>query len=437
MAPIRNTGLKRATLFSVAGAGTYGVSLILMDVAIAYRYGTGTQAAVYQAAYIIPTLLVGIFSGGAVIGAFVPIFVRLVGQSSQAKADFFLRNTAGILLAILIPLTALLMGAAPVLAETIASGFTLSERQELTNALRLMLPMLVPHAVGYVYYSALVSIGRTGAANVGPMLIPAAGMATSPWWNNHNGAAMIAVGYVQGAILFAIMTGWRLWLDGFRVIPSTPVWSPESRVFLRDYLTTGIALAALAALLLLSQVVAASLSARELAAFSFGTKLIMLALAFFTTIVNSVVLPYFSSLVASVERHETWRRMRRFALHTFILTGLGTLIWVLSSDWIVRIVYARGEFNVADTALVADVQRTFALQIPFYVVGVFCWRMLNALGEWRPLLYATIPALLVNVLLVAWLAPKFYSPGIAAGFSVAIAVWAFVLLVSLRARLIK
>ena len=142
MAPIRNTGLKRATLFSVAGAGTYGVSLILMDVAIAYRYGTGTQAAVYQAAYIIPTLLVGIFSGGAVIGAFVPIFHRLVGQSSQAKADFFLRNTAGILLAILIPLTALLMGAAPVLAETIASGFTLSERQELTNQQKAVLDSL-------------------------------------------------------------------------------------------------------------------------------------------------------------------------------------------------------------------------------------------------------------------------------------------------------
>lgn len=134
----RTSGLGRATLFSVGGAGIYGISLILMDVAIAHRYGTGTQAAVYQAAYMIPTLLIGMFSGGAVLGAFVPIFIRLGGQSRQAAADLFLRSTAGLLLTILTPLAALLIWAAPLLAETIASGFSLAERKELINTLRLV-----------------------------------------------------------------------------------------------------------------------------------------------------------------------------------------------------------------------------------------------------------------------------------------------------------
>lgn len=435
MAPIRTSGLKRATLFSIAGAGIYGISLILMDVAIAHRYGTGTQAAVYQAAYMIPTLLVGMFSGGAVLGAFVPIFIRLGGRGRQAEANVFLRATAGTLLIILIPLTALLIWAAPLLAETIASGFDFTERQELINTLRFMLPMLVPHAVAYVYYSALVSIGRVGVANVGPLLIPATGMATFPWWGDHNGAALIAVGYVLGSALLAVVTGWRLRLDGFCVVPTSPARSPESGVFLRDYLTTGMALAALAVLLLVSQIVAASLSARDLAAFSFGTKLILLALAFFTTIVNSVALPHFSSLVVNVGRLETWLRMRHFTLRAFMLTSLGSLLWVFLSGWIVSIVYARGEFNDVDAALVANVQRAFVLQIPFYVVGIFCWRMLNALGEWKPLLWATLPALMLNIAVVSKFASEYRAIGIAGSYTLSIAVWALILFIALRKQL--
>lgn len=435
MAQIHTTGLKRATLFSVAGAGIYGISLILMDVAIAHRYGTGTQAAVYQAAYMIPTLLIGIFSGGAILGAFVPVFIRLGGQRSQPEANIFLSSTAGILLAILIPLTALLVWTAPLLANMMASGFDAVERQALTNTLRLMLPMLVPHALAYVNYSALVSTGRVGVANLGPLLIPAAGIATSPWWGDYNGAELIAVGYVLGSILLATMTGWRLRLDGFRVTPLSPARSPEWKTFVRDYLATGMSLATLATLLLVSQVVAASLSARDLAAFSFGTKLILLALAFFTTVVNSVALPYFSSMVVSMGHQEIWLRMRRFMLGAFMLTGFGALLWVLLSEWIVGIIYARGAFNDADTVLVVNVQIAFVLQTPFYVAGVFCWRMLNALGEWKPLLVAMIPALFLNIFLASWLAPEFSSVGIAAGYTVAIAIWALILVVNLRARL--
>ncbi len=437
MSLIRTSALKRTTLFSVVGSGIYGLSLILIDIAIAHRYGTGTQAAVYQAAYMIPTLLIGVFSGGAILGAFVPIFVRLGGKSREFKAEVFLRTTAGTLLAILIPLTALLIWGAPLLAETIASGFTASEREELNSTLSLMLTMLVPHAVAYVYYSALVSIGRAGVANFAPFLIPVAGMATIPWWNDHNGATLIATGYVLGSILLAVTTGWRLSLDGFRVFPTSPYRLQESGVFLRDYFTTGIALAALALLLLLSQIVAASLSARDLAAFSFGTKLTLLALAFFTTLVNSVALPQFSSLVTSISRLETWLLMRRFILRVFVLASLGSVLWFLLSGWIVGIVYSRGQFSETDASLVAGVQRAFVLQLPFYLIGIFCWRMLNVLGEWKPLLWAISPALTLHMVLLYKLPVQYNSIGIAGSYTLSIMVWALALFIALRRTLTR
>jgi putative peptidoglycan lipid II flippase len=437
MVKSRTSGLRRATLFSVAGAGIYGISLILLDVVIAHHYGTGSQAAVYQAAYMIPTLLIGVFSGGAILGAFVPVYIRLGGQYHQTDAGIFLGSTVGTLLTVLTPLTALLIWAAPLLVEVTASGFSLAERQEITHTLRLMLLMLVPHAIAYVYYGALVSIGRVSVANLGPLLIPATAIATTPWWGEHNGAALIGIGYFLGTTMFVIMAGRYLRFDGSYLAPILPTRSPVWNVFLRDYLTTGLAYAALAALLLISQASSASLSPRDLTAFSFGTKLTLLALAFFTTIVNSVALPYFSSLVTSAGRLESWLRMRHLLLLTFLLGSFGVFLWVLLSEWIVSIIYARGAFNDADTVQVADVQSVFVLQIPFYIVGVFCWRMLNALGEWKPLLVATIPALLLNMLLTAWQATNFGLLGITAVYTLAIVVWSLILLVYLRARLIN
>lgn len=415
----------------------YGISLILMDVAIAHRYGVGTQAAVYQAAYMVPTLLIGVFSGGAVLGAFVPVFIRLGGLNRHTQASFFLRSTAGTLLTLLIPLTALLIWAAPLLAGMIASGFNSAERQEVTSALRLMLLMLVPHSIAYVYYSALVSIGRVGLANIGPLLIPVAGIVSSPWWGESDGAVVIAISYFVGATLLALVTSLRLRLDGFRVTPIRPTRSPEWGVFLRDYLATGVAHATLAFLFLISQSAAASLSSLNLAAFSFGTKLVLLGLAFFTTIVNSVALPHFSSMLAHIGRHETWLHMRAFTLRAFVLTSFGSLLCMLLSDYVIGFVYAHGAFDHEDIELVGNVQRAFVLQVPFYVVGVFCWRMLNALGEWKPLLVATISALLLNILLVSSLASNFFAVGIALGYAVAIALWSLILLRYLRARLIS
>jgi peptidoglycan biosynthesis protein MviN/MurJ (putative lipid II flippase) len=108
---------------------------------------------------------------------------------------------------------------------------------------------------------------------------------------------------------------------------------------------------------------------------------------------------------------------------------------VALSGWIISIVYARGEFNDADAALVANVQRAFVLQVPFYVVGIFCWRMLNALGEWKPLLLATLPALVLDIAVVSKLASEYHSIGVAGSYTLSIVVWALILFLALRNKL--
>lgn len=256
-----------------------------------------------------------------------------------------------------------------------------------------------------------------------------------PFWGADNGAELIATGYVAGALLFAGITGLYLRSQGFVLLPTVRQVSPAWREFARPYLATSLAYAALASLLLLNQAVAGGHSQEVLAFFAYGVKLVSLALAFFTTIVNSVLLPHFSRATLQLPRHEIWPFALRFGGKAFAWACAASLLWIVLDEWIVRLVYARGNFTEGDVAGVTGVQRVFAAQIPFYVAGVCCWRMFNALGEWKPLLLASVTVVAVDALVVGSWAVRFGAQGIAAAHTMATMGWALMLIVALRARL--
>jgi putative peptidoglycan lipid II flippase len=413
----------------------YGLALILMDVAIAHRYGMGTQAAVYQAAYLIPTVIVSILSGGAILGTFIPIFIRLGGQQHKPEAQTFLLTSEGIVVSILTLLVLVMMAMAPYITTLVASGFEPALRDEVTVVMRLMLPMLILHGLACVFGAALTSLGSIGLSNMAPILIPIAALSTYSWWGEQDGAREIAIWYLFGAALFALVTGIRLRRYGYSLFPGRISHTPASQEFLHTYGITALAQAAMSALLLINQSIAGGLSARDLAAFSYGMKLVSLGLAFFTTIFTSVGLPHFSAMANRLDQNEIWFNARSLIRRAFIVTAIIALIWMGITGWLVRIIYVRGEFTELDAVLVARVQRYFVLQAPFYVIGIICWRILNSLSKSKPLVIASLLTLVLDIILTLPLARNFGAPGIAVAHTLAITVWALILLLTLRSQL--
>lgn len=413
----------------------YGAALVLMDVAVAHRYGTGVQAATYQAAYLIPTILFSIFSSGAIQGAFIPIFIRLGGQRLSVEAQQFLMTSALAVLAVLLTLSVILMAGAEMLSTLVASGFDPEHQEQLTRVIRLMLPMLVFHGIASVFGAALIAKSRVGVANLATALIPLAGLCTYPWWEEGNGASMIAIAYVVGAGLYALILGVSLRLLGSPIFTTMVGGSQDTRIFMRVYVMAAFSHAAMSALLLINQSLAGSLTVQELAAFSYGIKLVLLALAFFTTVASNVILPHFSNIATQQEHHKIWLSARQLILRAGLVTGFVAFAWICVTEWVVEILYARGQFTLDDVSLVSSVQRIFLLQAPFYVVGVICWRIINALGKWKPLAVASLLALVLDVILAPYLARHSGVTGIAAAHSLAIVAWSMALLFASRFQL--
>jgi putative peptidoglycan lipid II flippase len=422
--------LSLSALYSASGAAAYGVAVIVLDLLLAKRYGLTGQAAVFQAANQIPATLVTILSGGAILGPLLPLVGRLLHESPQQQTGAFLTRVSGFLLLLQGAVVVLAWLFAPWLVRLIASGFPAELLDETENVLRWLLPGLLFNGLASIAIASLLAARHVLLANLAPMLLPLAGIASSLFWDVH-GARWIAWGYLAGGVVQVAGLAWFLRRDRLSFLP--PAWPRGEAMadFIRTFLATALAHAALSAVLLLNMAIAGSLSERDLAAFGYGSKLILLALAFLTSLVNNVGLPYLADLAHSQGHAVLFARLRSILLMT---GGVGltlALTWFPLADWVVSLVYARGSFSAADTAAVAAVQRIFVLQAPFYMVGVVCWRALNVTGSLRPLVAASLAALVVDIAVAALLAPRYQVEGVAAAYAASVLVWSVMLLSTL------
>ncbi len=423
--------LRAAVFATTAGAVTYGLALVFMDVLLARMYGLGGQAAVFQAAYQVPAMLLAVLSGGAVIGPLVPVISRLRRQTDEATTNYELARVTGFVTGVHGIVIVILLAFAGLLALLLGSGFPPGLQADLTVAIRWGLVLLVVHGLASVGISALLSCGHVGVASLVPALMPVAGMATFPWWGA-DGALLILYGYIAGTVVQVAVTAAVLRRDGLVFLPPAVPRGAVVATFANTFIATGLAHAALSAVLLVNMAVAGGMSERELAAFSYGTRLVMLALAFLTTLVNNVGLPHLSELAHGKGRDEYRDALVRMLRIAVAGSSAFALVWIVSADEVVRFVYVRDSFTAADAAAVATIQRAFVLQAPFYVMGVICWRALNVSGKAWPLVLASMAALAVDVPLAMWASVRWGSSGIAGAHTIATAVWGLLLLAAVQ-----
>jgi putative peptidoglycan lipid II flippase len=84
-----------------------------------------------------------------------------------------------------------------------------------------------------------------------------------------------------------------------------------------------------------------------------------------------------------------------------------SLLIFWQSEAIVSLLFERGAFGRGDTHLVGEIQRYYALQIPFWILGTFFARLLSALRQNRIMLFGALINLPLNVVLnfafIQWL----------------------------------
>ena len=164
---------------------------------------------------------------------------------------------------------------------------------------------------------------------------------------------------------------------------------------------------------IIDQVVSTFLGSGNVAAISFGGKVVAFPLAVAATGMGIAVIPSLASVAAKDDWKTFISAIRSGAIVCFGFGALCAILLIIFARPITALIFQHGEFTHADTIRVAAVQACYAVQIPFYLIGILMVRGLAIVQGTKVLYLINIVGVALNATLDILLGHYWGAAGVA------------------------
>jgi putative peptidoglycan lipid II flippase len=282
-----------------------------------------------------------------------------------------------------------------------------------------------------LFFSGVVILGnatlnateRLVIPSVAQLIVPVTAIFGLYMFGSHYGVLSVLTGMVVGQLLNLAIVQFYLKRTGISLVPRghsqmrsdlMPLWG-QYFPLLASAFFAGIALP-------INTMLAATLPGGSVSAFNLGSKVVLFVSGLLGTVISSVMLPYFSSLVEKNGLHEARKELSLFLLiATFISVPASAVLYVWSEP-VIRIIFERGTFGAGDVAAVSRVMQYAVIQIPFFVCNILLLKYATATRHSFTITIAASAGLLVNVALSLLLMPRMGASGIALAASISMLI---------------
>jgi putative peptidoglycan lipid II flippase len=362
--------IARSTAFFSIATAASRVAGLGREVVAAGFYGISGPMSAFTIAFQVPNLVRALFADAALQPAFVPVFTELIGKK-QYKEAFRLASTLLLLVTMVLGvITALFVLLAPVVMPIFAPGFKdHRELLDLTVTLsRVMFPILILLGVSGVVVGILNSYDRFGAFAISPLFwnltIIVVLVVLEPMFHGQNKIYAYAIGILVGTLVQLLIPAWDLRHTPFRFTFSFDWRHPGLRRVLWLMLPVTISLGLINFNLLINSFFGSLVSTQAPAAIDKAFRIYQLPQGIFSVAIATVLFPTLARFANAGEidnlRATMANGMRQIL---FVLLPAAAAILALS-DPMIRLVYQRGAFNPAETAVVATALFWFAFSLP-------------------------------------------------------------------------
>jgi putative peptidoglycan lipid II flippase len=404
------SGFVLVALLTVFGKGVSFVK----DAALARWFGTSDSMDAFVLAFGFLGFLASVLGGG-LPEAFLPHYADLKHRRGHDRASrLALQAVIGQAAALLLFGLFLWAMAEPIIAVT-ARGFTPEKKALAASLLRQLMPFLLCYGMSYQLAIWLRSDKNFALPAAAPMIIPITILVAM-----FAGASIdhLVLGTVWGSVLQLAVLGYA----ATRSLPTTArwrkkaltLWEPQLARAFKDalpYLLAGMVYSSAA--VVDQAMAAAALPAGAVSVLSYSDKLVGILLALTAMPAGEVLFPYFADTVA----RKDWSGLRsQLKRAVFMVGGFSlpaTLVLFVLAPVVVGTLFERGAFTSEDTARVSAVLRIAIFQVPFYILGTLCSRVVVSLQATRFILMMSVFSMLANAGLnwffMGWLG----APGIA------------------------
>jgi len=397
------------------------LGFFVRDVLMANKFGLGPVLDDFFVALMIPMFVVAVLS--VPLGsAFVPVYLgareRAPANAATMVTDISCRTTL-VLLAI-----CLILGLTmPLLLPAFRHQSIIIEETQIYLLSYLALPILLLSGPLILGNSVLNAHGRVVLTSAAQLVVPVVAILTLLFFGDISGVAAVMVGMVVGQLTNLVIVQTCLKTYGASLLPRfaavdrrdlSSLWTQYLPLMVSALF---VSLAAPAATLLSMSLPDGSVSALNL-----GTKVVLFMTGLVGAAISSVMLPYFSSLMAKNQLVSARRELSFFMLaSTFVSVPIsaGLFVW---SELIVRLMFERGGFDSDATTLVTRVMQYAVVQLPFFVSNSLLLKFATATKHVIAISVAATVGLLVNVAASMVLMNHMGVAGIALGSSVSMLV---------------
>lgn len=354
-----------AAILSVLIFASYVMGL-LRDRIFARTFGAGAELDAYNAAFVLPELLLDVLVEAGLAAPFIPIFLRLRAiEETRAEADRFARTilTGAV---VIMGLAALLMFVfAEATTAFIAPGFDGPQRELYASLFRVMLVTPILFAASLTLGQVLLAEQRFFWYGIAPLLYNAGIIVGTLLFSDALGIYGPAIGAVIGASIHLGSRFIGLRGSAFRVGLGWEARTASVGEFVRLMLPKMVSHPVEPMTFLFFTAVASSLAAGSVTAVSFARNFQSVPVSLVGVAFALAVFPALSTAHAIGDRPRFVRLLATNLASIVMLTTAAAVVLVILGELAIRILLGGGAFDAEDVRLTASVLAAFAISVPF------------------------------------------------------------------------
>jgi putative peptidoglycan lipid II flippase len=385
-----------ATIIVAVFTGVAKLIFFGKELVVAWQFGTLDALDAFLIAYVVPSFAINLIAG-SINAALIPVYVQTREQQGPSAANQLYASVMTLGILFLSIFTALILLSAPAYLQLLASGFEADKLRLTLQLLYVMSPVIVLSGATTIRGAVLNAVEKFAAPALIPAVTPTLTIVFILLGGSFLGIYSLALGLVIGQLAEAFLLGGALKRRGVQTSPAWHGFDENVRQVVQQLLPMVAGTVLMGSMQIVDQAFAASLPAGNVAVLGYGNKIISFPQQIAATAIGTSILPYFSRMLAQNDWQAARKTLARYLKLIFLLTVPATLLLVVFSEPLVRLLLQRGAFTEADTKVVAVVQALGALQTPFMLGGILIVRLLSAVKANHIMMWIASVNLIVNI----------------------------------------
>jgi putative peptidoglycan lipid II flippase len=421
-------------LLSVLLFGSYAMGLV-RDRIFAQTFGAGSELDAYNAAFVLPELLLDVLVEAGLAAPFIPIFLRLRSGGDPAEADRFARSilTAAVVImgGAAIPMFIFAEGT----TQLIASGFEGEQRELYVSLFRVMLATPILFAASLTLGQVLLAEQRFFWYGIAPLLYNAGIIVGTVLFSGSLGIYGPAIGAVLGASIHLGSRFIGMRHSAFRIGLGWRAREESVREFVRLMLPKMVSHPVEPITFLFFTNVASGLAAGSVTVVSYARNFQSVPVSLIGVAFALAAFPALSTAHATGDRRGFLRLLGTNLVSITLITGLGAVGLLLVGEVAIRVLLGGGEFGEDDVRRTAAVLGAFALSVPLESLTHLLSRAIYATRHTLLQVLASLAGLAVTILATLALLDSAGIVAIPLGFAMGQAAKVVLLALALAVRL--